>query len=349
MPDASDAPAELSAPDNERDDHDAVAGADGDPGADEDAAEAEDGASAQESADDDGSVPDAPRAEGSASDQPSAEDPAAADADEDGALGSDPSEGATADADEGSAGGLDAPEPSAICIENAPEADALTEHLVPITAPTPTCPLPAQLAGKAQDAPITVYLSRPTAADARHDRRLAQVLVVVALGIALAFAGVSAFFAAEGQREAAVTLLPAKVPVTVPVSAPGLDSATGTRIPVHVVGVDKDGNQVDQVAYVTSAGEGLTLVPGTYELSIAGSPLAEDGTVYAVPERVVGVDVPAVKQARLEGDPFELEPLDPADVTAEAVDDAYAYAVRGGCPLERAPELKVAAQERAGL
>lgn len=225
----------------------------------------------------------------------------------------------------------------------------LSAHLVPIEAPAATKPLPQELAGRAQESPVRRASYRPAPVDPRKDRRLGLVLGCVALAIALAFAAVTVYFSVEGQRQTEVFMLPSRTQVAVGVDAAGLDTATGSKIPLRVAGTDKDGNQVDQVAYLNADGTGLTLVPGAYQLSIAGSPIAADGTVYAVPDTVVAVEAPAVAQARLEADPFVLTPLAPEQTTAEAVDDAYTYAVRGGCPIERAPELKAAAERRAGL
>lgn len=232
---------------------------------------------------------------------------------------------------------------------NAHLAENLAEHLVPIEAPEITEPLPEELASYAQEAPVRRRSYRPEPSDPRKDRRLGLVLSCVALAIVLAFAAVTVYFNVQGQQAAAVFMLPSRAQVTVGIDAAGLDTATGTKIPLHVVGTDEDGNQVDEVAYLNADGTGLIVVPGSYQVSIAASPIAADGTVYTVPDTVVAVEVPAVAKAELEADPFVLEPLAPEETTAEAIDDAYTYAVRGGCPLDRAPELKIAAEQRAGL
>lgn len=234
--------------------------------------------------------------------------------------------------------------------DSAPAAHApLTRHLVAIEPPAePGAPLP-QFAELAQAQPIRVRLRRPTTVDIRHDRRLKLVIASLAAGLALAFALASVALAVWGGSQAFVTMLPGKVPVRVVVDAPGLDVSTGSRVPLRLVGVTEDGDTVDEIAFVDQAGDGLSVEPGTYEVSVAGSPIAGDGTVYSVPEAVVAFDVPAVADAQLDADPFKLEPLSPQDTTEQSIDDAYRYAVQGGCSVERAPELKVAAEQRAGL
>lgn len=234
--------------------------------------------------------------------------------------------------------------------DSAPAAYApLTRHLVAIEPPAePGAPLP-QFAELAQAQPIHVRLRRPATVDIRHDRRLKLVIASLAAGLALAFALASVALAVWGGSQAFVTMLPGKVPVRVVVDVPGLDVSTGSRVPLRLVGVTEDGDTVDEIAFVDQAGDGLSVEPGTYEVSVAGSPIAGDGTVYSVPEAVVAFDVPAVADAQLDADPFKLEPLSPQDTTEQSIDDAYRYAVQGGCSVERAPELKVAAEQRAGL
>lgn len=58
----------------------------------------------------------------------------------------------------------------------------------------------------------------------------------------------------------------------------GWDTSSGaSKLPVHVTGTDLDGNDVDEVAYVDSAGDGISLVQGDYTLSVAASPLGSGG------------------------------------------------------------------------
>lgn len=62
------------------------------------------------------------------------------------------------------------------------------------------------------------------------------------------------------------------------VMSTGWDTSSGaSKLPVHVTGTDLDGNDVDEVAYVDSAGDGISLVQGDYTLSVAASPLGSEG------------------------------------------------------------------------
>ena len=63
-------------------------------------------------------------------------------------------------------------------------------------------------------------------------------------------------------------------PVEVPfeVDIPNYDPDNGSLVPVQVTGTDYDDNDVDEVQYVDDDGEGLSLLPGSYELSIARAP-----------------------------------------------------------------------------
>ena len=117
--------------------------------------------------------------------------------------------------------------------------------------------------------------------------------------------------------------------VILPISAEGLD-AYGSRIPVQVKGTDFEGNSFDQSFYVSYDGAGINVRKGSYEVTILASPIASDGTVYAVPSGSFPFTIPDTQEA---GSVFKapgsivLTPLDPLsadDVIAQAL--AFAQA-----------------------
>lgn len=120
--------------------------------------------------------------------------------------------------------------------------------------------------------------------------------------------------------------------VTIAVKAEGWDTTAGaTRLPVHVVGADLDGNDVDAVQYVDSTGAGISLMQGSYELTVPASPIAADGTVYTVPDATVEVSIDSDAKKDQPYDistdhGFELAPTDPAQVTDDQIKSAYDYA-----------------------
>lgn len=122
-----------------------------------------------------------------------------------------------------------------------------------------------------------------------HGKRVAVILacVIVACGIVGGLwykstldAKQAAWDAAHAERSVAITIV-----------APNYDDSTATPIPLHVAGFDLDGNQVDETVYVNSQGDGLSLVPGEYQVSVEASPILADGTIYDVPAEPISITV----------------------------------------------------------
>ena len=121
------------------------------------------------------------------------------------------------------------------------------------------------------------------------------------------------------------------------VMSTGWDTSSGaSKLPVHVTGTDLDGNDVDEVAYVDSAGDGISLVQGDYTLSVAASPLGSEGDVWGVPQGTIQV---TVGDALGKDEPVDVsgdaqiplgDPLDAADVTDDQIAAARDYAKKGG-------------------
>lgn len=131
---------------------------------------------------------------------------------------------------------------------------------------------------------------------------VAQKAAIAGLVVALLAGGGGAgyYFGAyvPGQRRAAAQKLAderahVNVRVKIAVSADGWDTATGaSRLPVHVTGTSADGD-VDEVQYVASDGTGIVLIPGTYDIVVAASPIAADGSLFDVPSQRASLTVGA--------------------------------------------------------
>lgn len=140
-------------------------------------------------------------------------------------------------------------------------------------------------------------------------------------------------YAPERAREAAEQeALAAEHIVRVSVAAEGWDTAAGaTRVPLQVEGREERGEKVNKVYYVDSTGAGLELRRGTYTVTVAGSPIAADGTVYTVPDIEVEVKVDekdAEKKGGVDatGTAVKLDPVPATDVTDEQIADAKKWA-----------------------
>lgn len=172
----------------------------------------------------------------------------------------------------------------------------------------------------------------------RKHKRIAVIAVMaVLLVIGLAF-GVSAC-QANAQRTA-------KHHVTFTVNAEGLDTSTGTLIPLSVKGTDVSGNAVEESCYVGNDSASLDLVAGTYTFEVTASPIAADGTLYSIEgayaEETVGEDGTLSPGAAI-----TLKPLPAGKTTYKQIEDAYEAAKNGGAASEEAAsKLKDAATKR---
>lgn len=137
---------------------------------------------------------------------------------------------------------------------------------------------------------VPAETSDALSSDKGRNRR-SKAVIAAGLVAVLALGGTAGYYFgvyAPGQRQAAAQKLSYErahglVYVAIGVSGDGWDTASGaSRLPVRVTGTNADGD-VDEVQYVSSDGAGLVLLPGTYDLVVAASPIAADGSIYTVP------------------------------------------------------------------
>ena len=198
-------------------------------------------------------------------------------------------------------------------------------------------------------------------APVRSTRPKKPFIIAVIVVVLLVLGGSGYYFgvvAPERAREAAEQeALAAEYVVRVSVSAEGWDTAAGaSRAPLQVKGREERGKKVNKVYYVDSAGAGLKLRRGTYTVIVAGSPIAADGTIYAVPDTEVEVKVDEKSAAKKDGvdatgDAVTLGPVPATDVTDEQIADAKKWAegdkgaANAGCTFD-AEALATAAAKR---
>lgn len=150
----------------------------------------------------------------------------------------------------------------------------------------------------------------------------------------------------EAEQKAAYEAAHQTYPITLEIQCDGLDTSTGTKIPLHVTGTDFEGNEVDELFFTDQNATGVELMRGDYTFDIPASPIAADGTIY---------DVSASGASGLGGrvdddgsflvqNALWLDPIDAADVTDDEIEAAYDMAVQGGC--KNADELRDAAYAR---
>lgn len=165
-------------------------------------------------------------------------------------------------------------------------------------------------------------------------RRSKRSFIIAAIVVALLVLGGATgyyfgVYAPERAREAAEQeALAAEHIVRVSVLAEGWDTAAGaSRVPLRVKGREERGENINKVYYVDSAGTGLELRRGTYTVTVAGSPIAADGTIYAIPDTEVEVKVDEEAAAKKDGvdatgTAVTLDPVPATDVTDDQIADA---------------------------
>lgn len=182
-------------------------------------------------------------------------------------------------------------------------------------------------------------------AEVRHrkmppKRRNLMVAGVVAVALVAGGVGYAAWNGYQQEQAAAVAASAhTMMSVQIGVHAAGLDCSTGSKIPVQVSGQDSDGSSVSETLYVDEHGRGIKLLPGDYTLSIAGSPIAADGTIYTVPTTKAQATIKSDGQDLSAQATFKLKVPSADTVTDDQIDAAAKYAEEGGASSAAAAKI----------
>lgn len=170
---------------------------------------------------------------------------------------------------------------------------------------------------------------------ASSPKRSKKPFIIAAVVVALLAVGGGAgyyfgIYAPEQARETAEQeALAAKHAVRFTVSAEGWDTSAGaSRLPLHITGKEARGKKVDVVRYVDSTGAGVELRRGSYKAEVAASPIAADGTIYAVPGEKVDVKVSKKAEGKksIDAGNVSLAPVEATEVTDDEIAAAKKYA-----------------------
>lgn len=170
---------------------------------------------------------------------------------------------------------------------------------------------------------------------ASSPKRSKKPFIIAAVVVALLAVGGGAgyyfgVYAPEQAREAAEQEpLAAKHAVRFTVSAEGWDTSAGaSRLPLHITGKEARGKKVDVVCYVDSTGAGVELRRGSYKAEVAASPIAADGTIYAVPGEKIDVKVSKKAEGKkgIDAGNVSLAPVEATEVTDDEIAAAKKYA-----------------------
>lgn len=96
------------------------------------------------------------------------------------------------------------------------------------------------------------------------------------------------------------------MPVSFAFEASGYDPQTGSGIPIHVEGVDLDNKTVSETLLVDAGSPGLELLRGSYDITVAGSPVTGSGGIYAVPDTVTHIEI-AEGNVTINGESFSFD------------------------------------------
>ena len=224
-------------------------------------------------------------------------------------------------------------------------AQAIAEPAVTVQMPAatagsepvqPTVAAPPVATTASPEAPSEVPAQTPVnTAPQKGASRGLKIAIVILVVLVLAGGGAAGYYFGvykpEQERIEADRIAHVDHKAIVSVAAEDWDTTSGaSRLPVHITGEDLDGNAIDEVQYVDSAGEGIVLKQGTYTLAIAASPIAADGTIFTVGddkiEMTVGNLSEGVKADLTKSGTLSLAPADPASVTDDQINAAYDYA-----------------------
>lgn len=192
---------------------------------------------------------------------------------------------------------------------------------------------PAESQGGHQSTSATE--AQPTTPAPAKAKRSKRPLLIAAIVTALLAAGGGAgyyfgVYAPEQAREVVEReALAAKHAVRFSVSAQDWDTSAGaSRLPVHITGKEERGKKVDTVRYIDSDGGGVELRRGSYEAEVAASPIAADGTIYAVPTDKLDIKLgeKAAEKKAVDAGDVTLEPVEASDVTDDQIAAAKKYA-----------------------
>lgn len=199
-----------------------------------------------------------------------------------------------------------------VVAEYEASAESQGDHQpAPAAKAQPTMPAPAK--GKCSKRPLVIAA-------------VVAALLVVGGGAGYYFG----IYVPEQAREVAEReALAAKHAVRFSVSAQDWDTSAGaSRLPVHITGKEERGKKVDAVRYVDSKGEGVELRRGSYKVEVAASPIAADGTVYAVPAEKLSIKLgeKAAEKKTVDAGDVALEPVEASEVTDDQIAAAKKYA-----------------------
>ena len=189
------------------------------------------------------------------------------------------------------------------------------------------------------------------AMEARDQRRLIISTVCASLVLITTLAFVIPMFAfgntrtSKSSRSSQVVVRDGEVEVPLYVRATNLDG-NGSRIPLRISGHRPDGSSTEDACFLSYTGEGLVLTPGTYEVRVAETPIAGDGTMYAIPEALQIEVTESFEVYFATDDTLRMDRLAAADMTDEVISSARSWIEKDPDNRDRADEFVQKAKKK---
>lgn len=191
----------------------------------------------------------------------------------------------------------------------------------------------------------TVSSDAPQGAAAKSSKNVIIAIVIVTVAVLAAIAIIVGAYLHNVDQQNHRTYT-----VDVQISAEGYDPATASPIPVHVEGTDFEDNTVSSNFLIAADGtEPLELMRGTYTLTVMGSPILADGTLYQAPETAVSVTVAMPEGGNADSvtttvsDTLTFSKLDPLTITDDQINAAHNALTAAGFDTAQADTFKAAA------
>ncbi|MDO4797631.1 MAG: hypothetical protein Q4A01_06395, partial [Coriobacteriales bacterium] len=186
---------------------------------------------------------------------------------------------------------------------------------------------------------------------AREQRRLIISTVCASLVIITTLAFLIPMFAfgntrtTKSSRSHQVVVRDGEVEVPLYVKATNLDG-NGSRIPLRISGHRPDGSSTEDACFLNYTGEGLVLTPGTYEVRVAETPIAGDGTMYALPDALEVEVTESFEVYYATDETLRLDRLSAADMTDDVISSARSWIEKDPENRDRADEFVQKAQRK---
>ncbi len=169
----------------------------------------------------------------------------------------------------------------------------------------------------------------------RDQRRMTLALVCACLTVIVTLSFVVPMFAqgvggtAVAKRGTNTKVREGEVEVGLYVRATGLDG-NGSRIPLRISGHKPDGSSTEDACFISYTGEGLVLAPGTFEVRVAESPIAGDGTMYRLPEENLQIEVSESLEVFFPTgiDTIRLEKLPASEMSDDVIESAKSWILK---------------------